>query len=81
MALTNYLMASILTNLLFTGVGLGLYSTLSRPQTLGVVLAIWALQLAWSKPWLQRFRYGPFEWLWRSLARWELQPFRTPAIQ
>lgn len=81
MALTNYLMASILTNLIFTGVGLGLYSSLSRPQTLGVVLAIWALQLAWSKPWLQRFRYGPFEWLWRSLARWEVQPFRTPAIQ
>ena len=32
--------------------------------------------LAWSKPWLDRFHYGPFEWLWRSLARWELQPMR-----
>jgi uncharacterized protein len=79
MALTNYLMASILTNLIF--LGLGLYATLTRPQTLGVVLAIWALQLAWSKPWLQHFRYGPFEWAWRSLARWERQPFRTPAYQ
>jgi uncharacterized protein len=79
MALTNYLMASILANLVFTGMGLGLYASLSRAQTLGVVLVIWALQLAWSKPWLERFRYGPFEWLWRSLARGEAQPFRTPA--
>jgi len=35
--------------------------------------------LLWSKPWLDRFRYGPFEWAWRSLARWELQPMRTSA--
>jgi uncharacterized protein len=35
---------------------------------------VWLLILAWSKPWLDRFRYGPFEWLWRSLARGALQP-------
>jgi uncharacterized protein len=81
MALSNYLAASILGNLIFTGIGLGLYASLSRPQVWLVVLAIWALQLAWSRPWLERFRYGPFEWLWRSLARWERQPFRTPAYQ
>ena len=80
MALTNYLMASILTSLVFTGAGLGLHSSLSRAQTLGVVLAIWALQLAWSKPWLERFRYGPFEWLWRSTARWQRQPMQPPAL-
>jgi uncharacterized protein len=80
MALTNYLMASILANLLFTGVGLGLHSSLSRAETLGVVLAIWALQLAWSKLWLERFRYGPFEWLWRSLARGQRQPMQPPAL-
>ncbi len=81
MALSNYLAASILANLIFTGIGLGLYASLSRPQVWLVVFAIWALQLAWSKPWLDHFRYGPFEWLWRSLARWERQPFRTPALQ
>ena len=32
--------------------------------------------LLWSKWWLDRFAYGPFEWVWRSLARWELQPMR-----
>jgi uncharacterized protein len=37
---------------------------------------MWALMLAWSKPWLDRFAYGPFEWLWRSLARWQVQPMR-----
>lgn len=76
MALTNYLMASILCNLLFTGFGLGLYASLGRIEVMLIVLGIWALQLAWSKPWLERFSYGPFEWLWRSLSRWERQPFR-----
>ncbi len=80
MALTNYLMASILTSLVFTGAGLGLHSSLTRAETLGVVLVIWALQLAWSKPWLERFRYGPFEWLWRSLARGARQPMQPPAL-
>jgi uncharacterized protein len=79
MALTNYLMASILANLVFTGIGLGLYGSLSRAGAYGVVLGIWALQLAWSRPWLENFRYGPFEWLWRSLARWERQPMKPPA--
>jgi uncharacterized protein len=37
---------------------------------------MWLLMLAWSKPWLDRFAYGPLEWLWRSLARWRVQPFR-----
>jgi uncharacterized protein len=79
MALTNYLAASILANILFTGLGLGLFATLSRAETLGVVVGIWALQLAWSRPWLERFRYGPFEWLWRSLARRQRQPMHPPA--
>jgi uncharacterized protein len=81
MALSNYLLASILGNLVFTGIGLGLYASLSRPQVWLVVLAIWALQLAWSRPWLKHFKYGPFEWLWRSLARWQRQPMQPPAYQ
>jgi uncharacterized protein len=80
MALSNYLLASILGNLVFTGIGLGLYASLSRPQVWLVVLGVWALQLAWSKPWLENFRYGPFEWLWRSLARGQRQPMQPPAL-
>ena len=40
---------------------------------------MWVLMLLWSKPWLDRFRYGPFEWLWRSLARGRLEPMRKAA--
>ncbi len=51
-------------------------SLLSRAGLWLVALAMWVVMLLWSKPWLDRFRYGPIEWLWRSLARWELQPMR-----
>jgi len=75
-AFTNYLGTSILLTSLFYGYGFGLYGTMSRAELWLVVVAMWSLMLLWSKPWLDRFRYGPFEWLWRSLARWEVQPMR-----
>ena len=57
-------------------IGLGYYGTLSRFEAWLIVPAFWLLMLAWSKPWLDRFRYGPFEWAWRSLSRWQFQPMR-----
>ncbi len=75
-ALTNYLGTSLIMTGLFYGYGFGWYGTLSRAELWLVVLPMWALMLLWSKPWLDRFRYGPFEWLWRSLARWEWQRLR-----
>ena len=75
MAFSNYLMTSIITTLVFCGFGLGLYGKLSRFQELVVVAGVWVFILAWSKPWLARFYYGPFEWAWRSLVRWSPQPF------
>jgi uncharacterized protein len=75
-AFTNYLGTSILMTTLFYGYGLGLYGTMSRIELWLVVIAMWGLMLLWSKPWLDRFRYGPFEWLWRSLARRRLEPMR-----
>ena len=78
-AFTNYLGTSILMTGLFYGWGAGLFGRLSRIELWLVVFAMWALMLLWSKPWLERFRYGPFEWLWRTLARWEWQPMRKPA--
>lgn len=78
-AFTNYLGTSILMTTLFYGYGLGLYGSLSRIELWLPVLGVWVLMLAWSKPWLDRFRYGPFEWLWRSLSRGRLEPMRrTP---
>jgi uncharacterized protein len=75
MAFSNYLMTSIITTVLFCGFGFGLYGRLSRFQELAVVAGVWVFILAWSKPWLASFHYGPFEWLWRSLVRWRPQPF------
>ena len=78
MAFSNYLGTTFVTTMLFYGYGFGLYGSLSRAELYIVVLGVWALILGWSKPWLERYRYGPLEWLWRSLARGSPQPMRRP---
>ncbi len=75
-AFTNYLGTSIVMTSLFYGYGAGLFGTLGRAELWLVVVAMWAVMLLWSKPWLDRYRYGPFEWLWRSLSRGSLQRLR-----
>jgi uncharacterized protein len=75
-AFTNYLGTSIIMTTIFYGYGLGLYGFVSRAELWLFVLGAWAMMLLWSKPWLAHFRYGPLEWLWRSLARGKLQPMR-----
>lgn len=67
-AFTNYLGTSILMLFVFHGWALGLFGELTRPQLYIVVALTWAVMLAWSKPWLERYRYGPLEWLWRCLT-------------
>ncbi|MEQ8850640.1 MAG: DUF418 domain-containing protein [Phycisphaerales bacterium] len=83
MALTNYLMQSVVATLLFYGYGFALFGKLERLEQQGVVVAIWAFQLIFSVFWLKAFRFGPAEWLWRSLTYWSPQPMRrvkpTPA--
>jgi uncharacterized protein len=81
MAFTNYLMTSLVCTTLFYGYGFGLYGHLSRWQLYLVVFGVWALMLLWSKPWLARFRYGPFEWLWRSLSRGRFEKLRGAATE
>lgn len=68
MALTNYLMHSLICLFLFTGAGFALVGELSRAQLYVVVFGIWLLQLYFSPWWLARYRYGPLEWVWRSLT-------------
>ncbi|APR53541.1 DUF418 domain-containing protein [Sphingomonas koreensis] len=80
MAFTNYLATSLICTTVFYGYGLGLYGELSRAQVYLVVFAVWAGMLLWSKPWLERFAYGPLEWLWRSLARGRIQPMAGGAL-
>jgi uncharacterized protein len=67
-AFSNYLGTSILMLFVFHGWALGLFGQLNRPQLYLVVVLTCALMLAWSKPWLDRFNYGPLEWLWRCLT-------------
>lgn len=77
MALSNYLMQTILCTTLFEGWGLGFYGRLDRTALLGVVVAIWLLQLTLSPLWLRHFRFGPMEWLWRTLTYWKWHPMRA----
>jgi uncharacterized protein len=75
-AFSNYLGTSIVMTTVFYGYGLGLFGDVGRWTLYLVCAAMWAVMLLWSQPWLDRFRYGPLEWLWRSLARGSLQPMR-----
>lgn len=84
MALTNYLSQSLIATTIFYGYGLGLFGKVGAAVGLLLVIAIYALQVAWSPWWLARFRFGPMEWLWRSLTYWQVQPMRldrTPASE
>lgn len=76
MALTNYLLHSIICTILFNAYGFGLMGKVEIWQGILLAFVIFALQIPFSKWWLSRFKYGPFEWLWRSLTYWKLQPFK-----
>lgn len=74
MALTNYLTQTILFSFLFFGYGFGLMGRLSPLQAAGIGFVLYAAQLWFSRWWLRRYRFGPFEWLWRSATYGRLQP-------
>ena len=61
-AFTNYIGTSILVTAIFDGWGLGLFGSVSRAAIYLVAPLVWLVMLAWSKPWLDRFQYGPLEW-------------------
>jgi uncharacterized protein len=75
MALSNYLMHSIIATILFHSYGFALYGEVSIWQGALICLAIYAVQIPLSVAWLKYFRFGPFEWLWRSLTYLKWQPF------
>jgi uncharacterized membrane protein YeiB len=76
MALTNYVLQSIVLGCIFYGYGFGLFGRIGSAAAAGFGLAIYGAQLQLSRFWLRRFRFGPFEWLWRSLTYWKAQPMR-----
>ena len=76
MALTNYLMHSVVLTTIFYGYGFGLYGEIPRLAQMGFVAVILAMQLWLSPVWLHRYRFGPVEWLWRSLTYMQAQPMK-----
>jgi uncharacterized protein len=76
MALTNYIMHSVIALFFFTGAGLGMFGKLHRHELLYVVFAIWIFQLILSPIWLKYFQFGPIEWIWRNLSYQKIHAFR-----
>ncbi len=76
MALSSYVSHSIICAIVFYGFGFGLYADLERHQLYYVVGSIWVFQLIVSPIWFKYYRFGPLEWVWRSLTYWKRQPFR-----
>ena len=75
MAFTNYLLQSIIGMFYFYGIGFGMFGKLQRYETYIYVGVVWLFEIILSHIWLRYFRFGPFEWAWRSLTYWKLQPF------
>lgn len=76
MAFTNYLLQSFICGTYFYSAGFAMYGKLQRYELYFVVAAVWVFQVIFSHVWLRYFRFGPFEWAWRSLTYWRKQPFR-----
>lgn len=76
MALTNYLMHSIIASVLYLSYGFALYGKVNIWQGILITVAIFLIQIPLSNWWLKHFRFGPFEWLWRSLTYLKLQPMK-----
>lgn len=81
MALTNYVMHSVICAFVFTGIGFSKFGQLQRYELYYVVFSIWIFQLIASPLWLTYFRYGPLEWVWRSLTYQKRQPFRKVVLE
>jgi uncharacterized protein len=77
MALTNYLMQTVICITVFYGHGLGLFGYVERKHQVLIVFAVWAVQLFYSPIWLRYFKFGPAEWVWRSLTYGRRQPMRV----
>jgi uncharacterized protein len=76
MAFSNYIMHTIICDIIFLGIGFGFYGKLQRYELYYVVFGIWIFQLIASPLWLKYFNFGPLEWGWRSLTYWKKQPFK-----
>lgn len=79
MAMTNYLLQSLVSTLIFYGYGAGLYGSVSLVTGTGLAVAVYIVQAALSRYWLKKFYFGPVEWLWRSITYMKFQRMRKEA--
>lgn len=79
MALSNYLLQSVVCTWIFYGYGLGYFERLPRAWQVPFAVALFVAQVLLSHAWLKRYRFGPMEWLWRSLTYLKPQPMRAAA--
>ncbi len=77
-AFTNYLLQTVIATTVFYGHGLGLFGSVTRVEQYAFVAAVWAVQIALSVLWLRYYRFGPVEWVWRTLTYGERQPLTNP---
>lgn len=75
MALSNYVLQSVVCSLIFNGYGLGLFEQVGAAGLWGITFAVYLAQIPLSVWWLRRFQFGPLEWVWRSLTYGKKQPF------
>ncbi len=80
MAFTSYILQTVLCTTLFYGHGLGLFGYVPRWGQALIVLGVWGVVIVFANAWLARFRFGPLEWLWRSLTYRKLQPLRLGSM-
>jgi len=78
MAFTNYILQSVIFGWIFYGYGLGYFGRLGAAQTFLLGLAVYIAQVLASTWWLGRYRFGPIEWLWRTLMYGARQPMTLP---
>ena len=79
-AFSGYILTSIICTTIFYGYGFGQFGYLQRYQLYLIVLAVWLFLLIASPLWLARFRFGPLEWVWRSLTYVQRQPMRLARV-
>jgi uncharacterized protein len=77
LALSNYLLQTLICTTIFYGYGVGLYGAFGPSSIALLAAAIYALQVSLSMLWVRRFRFGPAEWLWRSITYGQVQPMRV----
>ena len=78
-AFSGYILETLICTTIFYGHGLGLFGTVDRLQQLLLTVVIWIVLLILAPLWLRRFRYGPLEWLWRTLTYGHRVPMRREA--